>query len=523
MQPCPRAGRRRLLFSLAAAFAVACSLAETHAPEWRPEIPRTWDEAALATLELPNAATGAPARHVDADFYYRIPATTIYRSYPVYHPDHEPPGYLERLAAAEPEVVVDPTRLHTKADWIAAGEHVFHWPIALRPVESGHLDRMRANLARVPIRPTKDGVLPYQRYVVRERGVVEVGNQSCASCHTRVLPDGTTIVGAQGDLPFDRAFAAGAAGAPREQVLPAWTTLFGMPAVAGVAPPFPLDLTVEQMTAALEAIPPGVLARHGTSPTSPVQVPDLIGIGGRRYLDRTGLVRHRGIGDLMRYAALNQDLDLLSDYAGFVPELAGLDAIVPGSLPPEAPSLEQLRAEARDPTRRFRYSDEQLYALALFLLELRPPPPRHGMDDLARRGREVFAAEDCARCHTPPLYTSNELVPVPGFRVPPALAASERIRSRGVGTDGTLALTTRRGTGFYKVPSLLGVWYRGPFGHSGSAATLEEWFDPARLRDDHMPQGWNPGRVARAIPGHEFGLDLPPEDRAALIAFLKTL
>jgi hypothetical protein len=29
--------------------------------------------------------------------------------------------------------------------------------------------------------------------------------------------------------------------------------------------------------------------------------------------------------------------------------------------------------------------------------------------------------------------------------------------------------------------------------------------------------------TARAVPGHEYGLDLPPDDRAALIAFLKTL
>jgi hypothetical protein len=28
---------------------------------------------------------------------------------------------------------------------------------------------------------------------------------------------------------------------------------------------------------------------------------------------------------------------------------------------------------------------------------------------------------------------------------------------------------------------------------------------------------------ARAVPGHEFGLELSPADKAALIAFLKTL
>ena len=87
--------------------------------------------------------------------------------------------------------------------------------------------------------------------------------------------------------------------------------------------------------------------------------------------------------------------------------------------------------------------------------------------------------------------------------------------------QGTLATQTRRGTGFYKVPSLRGVWFRTGFGHAGQAETLEEWFDPGRLEDGYVPKGFHlaPG----PIEGHEKGLDLSPEDRKALIAFLKTL
>ena len=29
--------------------------------------------------------------------------------------------------------------------------------------------------------------------------------------------------------------------------------------------------------------------------------------------------------------------------------------------------------------------------------------------------------------------------------------------------------------------------------------------------------------MTRAVPGHRFGLNLPPDDRKALVAFLKTL
>ena len=49
-------------------------------------------------------------------------------------------------------------------------------------------------------------------------------------------------------------------------------------------------------------------------------VPDLIGLRDRRYLDKTGLGRHRGIADLMRYAAMNQLLDVNGNYGGFVPK-----------------------------------------------------------------------------------------------------------------------------------------------------------------------------------------------------------
>src|SRR5262249_5561019 len=74
----------------------------------------------------------------------------------------------------------------------------------------------------------------------------------------------------------------------------------------------------------LAAIPPGLAARTGTSPFYPAQVPDLIGVKDRHYLDHTGLVRHRAIGDLMRYAALNQGLDRLASFNRFVPAVAVL-------------------------------------------------------------------------------------------------------------------------------------------------------------------------------------------------------
>jgi hypothetical protein len=232
---------------------------------------------------------------------------------------------------------------------------------------------------------------------------------------------------------------------------------------------------------------------------APAKVPDLIGVQDRRYLDATGLVRHRDIGDLMRYAALNQTADEMARYRDFVPREAV--PFILGKPPADPGNLDT-----------GRYSDEQLYALALYIYSLKPPPNPNAFDALAARGQQIFAREGCAGCHMPPLYTSNTLTPALGFT------------NLSVGTDPGLALKTRRGTGYYKVPSLKGVWRRGPFEHSGSVATLEDWFDPNRLNDDYVPTGFKGfGVKTRPVKGHQFGLQLPPDDKKALIAFLKTL
>jgi hypothetical protein len=237
-----------------------------------------------------------------------------------------------------------------------------------------------------------------------------------------------------------------------------------------------------------------------------MQVPDLIGVKDRRYLDHTGLVRHRDIGDFMRYAAINQGADLLASYGGFIPA--------------DVPRFTQRPA----PGTRLRYSDEQLYALTRYVYSLQPPPNPTAFDSLAERGQQIFERQDCAMCHTPPLYTNNKLTPAEGFQIPPEHLEIFDILRISVGTDPTLALRTRRGTGYYKVPSLKGLWYRDMFPHDGSCATLEDWFDPARLRDDYVPTGFKGyGIERRAVPGHEFGLRLSVEDKRALIAFLKTL
>jgi hypothetical protein len=212
----------------------------------------------------------------------------------------------------------------------------------------------------------------------------------------------------------------------------------------------------------------------------------------------------------MRYAALNQGVDFLASFNGFIPA--------------DAPEFKKL-PDPGDPVKvGGRYSDEQLYALALFVYSLQPPPNPNKFGPEAARGENLFAREGCSGCHTAPLYTNNKLTPVDGFTIPEGHLTRYEILPMSVGTDPGLALQTRRGTGYYKVPSLKGVWYRNMFGHSGWCATLEDWFDPTRTHDSYVPTGFKPyGKDTYAVKGHPFGLDLTAEEKRDLIAFLKTL
>ena len=477
--------------------------------DWKPQIPRTWVDAEIADLEIPLADARTSPKHVSADYYYQIPVLRILKTYPVYAPGKEPAGYIDRLRTLEPEIVFDESRLVTETDWIAAGELVFDFPVTTGVL--GGLGGPGDLYLRSPdwYAHTKapvagDGTLPFYRYVIATKGKVEIGILACGMCHTRVMANGGILKGAQGNFAFDRAIAYDYRKLNNVNEARAIEhVLFATPRGAALEDRA-ASLSLETLASAHDAIPPGVLARHRSSTAIPPQIPDLIGVKDRRYLDRTGLQQHRSLVDLMRYAALNQGMDDLASFGDFIPLAAD------GKRP--------------EPGTQMRYSEAQLYALALYIYSLQPPPNPNRFDSRAERGQRIFERERCATCHTPPLYTNNRLTPAVGFTIPAEHRAKYDVVSTSVGTDPRLTMETRRGTGYYKVPSLKGVWYRGPFEHNGSVATLEDWFDRRRLRDDYVPTGFvGAGVKTRAVRGHEFGLNLADDERAALIAFLKTL
>jgi hypothetical protein len=478
-------------------FAVLTLSGVLPAQEFHPDIPKAWDDNAVKDLELPLVQRDRSPRYLTADEYYKLRVRPIYRTYPIYVNGKEPAGYIESLKQREPEVIFDPAALHTREDWIQAGRIVFEAGIVYAPT------RITPGGREVPLSRAKwvssKGVLAgfRSRYVIRKKGVIETESTSCSACHTRLMPDGTLLEGAQGNFPDGVFTDFPPSPQPNPGILDFLWLNFGVPWIQSRE-------SFEQSMMAIGHADQyaGVLSRQGTSALHPPHIPSLIGVQDIKYLDATGLVRHRSIGDLMRYAALNTGLDTLAKYGDFQP----------------AANFTSSGFGAEDGT---RYSDEQLYALALYLYSLKPPPNPNPVDARSRRGERIFRREGCAGCHTPPLYTSNKLTPVTSFRVPDDLRKTLDFLDTSLGTDPTLATQTRRGTGFYKVPSLRGVWFRNGFSHGGYADTLEEWLDPARLTKDYVPKGYH--REPSSIRGHEFGLKLSSDDKQALIAFLRTL
>lgn len=494
---------RNILLSLVMLAAAHLAAQQTLKP------PVTWDEAALREWATPIAGLNVRPGHFSTEDYHRAPVDNL-RTYPVYYPGREPAGYWEMLQSVGPKPLIEASTVMSDADWIRAGQRVFdEFDIrAFRVLDPKviALARSPEGFAKTSVTPRPDGTLSDLRWIPTSDGVA-LGLANCAPCHTRLMPDGVLVRGAPPNeipSPIGR-FRIGRWGASAVELagdtgpMAVWRSW---------ATPWIKDDIHESLKTANSAqigplfgaaAAPGLFPRWNGSAYYPTKIPDLIGIKDRKYIDHTATHQHRGPGDLMRYAALVT----FSDSSDFGPH-------------------RMLTDEQRHVP--FRAPDEALYALTMFIYSLQSPANPNRDDPGAAEGQRVFQREGCAACHAPPLYANNRLTLASGFTPPPEHFKFLDIMRVSVGTDPNLALKTRKGTGYYKVPSLKGVWYRGRYLHDGSLTKLEEMFDPARLRDDYVPTGFTPpGQKTRAVPGHVFGMKLNEKDRAALLAFLRSL
>ena len=494
----------------------------THASS--PRVPKVWDEAALADWATPVAGLNVPPTNMSADEYYSMRVENV-RTYPVYFPGREPDGYWKMLQRVGPQPLIEPERLRSEADWIEAWRRVFDEAdhLHLRTFDPALIAAARSPDTFKAAEPLANGTVPSMRWVPTKDGVA-LSFSNCSNCHVLPLPNGTRIPGAPefGTGAENQDRTRGPARALRARVNKANGVMtFGdAPFLTGPTTPSAMryeafgvpwrreDVNDERLKTITQTEDQalgaafrrsGGLVRWNGSLYYPAKFPDLIGIKDRQYLDHTATHLHRGIGDLMRYAAL----------------VSFADSVDFGPYHVLSPGTKRVQA---------RLSDEALYALAMYIYSLRPPPNPNPRDERADAGKKIFVRERCGRCHTPPLYTNNRLTLALGFTPPNETPATLDVMDLSVGTDPGLALSTRKGTGYYKVPSLKGLWYRGHYLHDGSAGSLEEMFDPDRLQPSHVPGGWlPPGEKTRAIKGHEFGLRLTPTEREALLAFLRTL
>lgn len=154
-----------LLLLPATSIFVVLSSERTHAiaSTFSPTIPRVWDDAEMAALQLPLVDSTASPKQISSDYYYRIPIRTIYKNYPVYEPGKEPSGYLEWLKQQEPESAFDAAALKTEADWIRAGELVFDSPISYGDIAQITDVRNPQWYEKLHVTGTKDGTLPWFR------------------------------------------------------------------------------------------------------------------------------------------------------------------------------------------------------------------------------------------------------------------------------------------------------------------------------------------------------------------------
>lgn len=160
-----------------------------------------------------------------------------------------------------------------------------------------------------------------------------------------------------------------------------------------------------------------------------------------------------------------------------VPTLRGVGATGPWAWNGSMARLEeQVRQSIRTTMHGPRPDEKQVADLTAFLRSLPPPPRRDAPADAARRGEIVFTSAGCARCHTPPAYTTP--------------------RTYEVGVEDEL------GKKLFNPPSLRGVGHGVAFFHDGRASTLEEVFTRYR---------------------HQLPAELTRKDLDDLIAFLRAL
>lgn len=194
-----------------------------------------------------------------------------------------------------------------------------------------------------------------------------------------------------------------------------------------------------------------------------------------------------------------------------------------------------------------------------WLLDARPPAYPYPVDEaLAARGAPIYR-QYCARCHgASGTDFTGELVgqvtPIEAVRTDrhrldsytPELAANQNLLYAGFPEERFRHF--RKTFGYANQP-LDGIWLRAPYLHNGSVPTLRDLLNPAAQRPASFHRGYDvydpsgvgfvghvaaengrkyfrfdttlPGNGNFGHEGRDYGTELPPADKDALIEYLK--
>ena len=224
-------------------------------------------------------------------------------------------------------------------------------------------------------------------------------------------------------------------------------------------------------------------------------------------------------------------------------------------------SLMQFMMVRENGPEKFREWESDYQDVLTFIESLRPPKYPHAIDNaLAERGRTLFN-ETCSRCHG----TYGDGSKFPEHLVPIEEIGTDRVRldalsptNRARYRDSWFAHYGEQETWTdpqgYMAQPLDGIWASAPYFHNGSVPTLwhvlnpqdrpsvwrrtEEAFDsqrvgltveeltevPRRIGDAAAKRTYFDTRASgKSAAGHDFPLELTPEERTAVLEYLKTL
>jgi mono/diheme cytochrome c family protein len=191
-----------------------------------------------------------------------------------------------------------------------------------------------------------------------------------------------------------------------------------------------------------------------------------------------------------------------------------------------------------------------LARLQKYFASVRPPAYPFAVDRSAAQAGQAIFNEVCASCHATGGSRTGSVIPIAEVgtdrhRLDAWTADSAgAFNALGDGRDWKFA-AFRKSDGYVAVP-LDGVWLRAPYLHNGSVPSLADLLEPPERRPSQFWRGYDvydpvsvgfvsSGSEARRIgtvhdtskpgngnAGHTYGAALAPEQKRALLEFLKT-